>query len=68
MDASPRVVLTDCFVVWDGVTEFVKCGTIAAIVPGSALETAYGGAGNLRPLTAQEYGHPEVSDRAWQSN
>lgn len=53
MSANPQRVLTDTTVTWDShangspVTTFVKHGTVADIVPGSVLASAYGGAGNL---------------------
>jgi hypothetical protein len=53
MSQYPQRVLTDVTVVWDAhangvpVTTFVRHGTVADIVPGSALAAAYGGAGNL---------------------
>lgn len=50
MAASPRVVVSDTPVTWDGYTSFVKRGTIVDIPPGSPLETAYGGVGNLVSL------------------
>jgi hypothetical protein len=40
-------VLTDITVIWDGGSTFVRKGTVVDIAPGSALETAYGGLGNL---------------------
>jgi len=53
MSQFPRRVLTDTDVAWDphasgaGRSTFTKHGTVADIVPGSALEAAYGGTGNL---------------------
>jgi hypothetical protein len=43
----PRRVLTGVTVSWDGVQWFHKAGTVVDIKPGSQLEAAYGGAGNL---------------------
>jgi hypothetical protein len=49
----PQRVLTDVTVVWDRhangapVTTFVRHGTVADLVPGSALAGAYDGPGNL---------------------
>jgi len=49
----PRIVLTDVYVSWDphsnGAerTTFTRKGTVVDIPPGSQLEQAYGGAGNL---------------------
>jgi hypothetical protein len=53
MSAYPQRVLTDVTVTWDShasgapVTTFVRHGTVADLVPGSALAAAYGGPGNL---------------------
>jgi hypothetical protein len=53
MSQFPQRVLTDVTVVWDrhanGVplTTFVRHGTVADLIPGSALAGAYGGPGNL---------------------
>jgi hypothetical protein len=49
----PRRVLTSVYVTWDKcgtLPLFVRAGTVADIVPGSALESAYGGTGNLSPV------------------
>jgi len=54
MALNPRMVNTDTQVTWDGGTFRVKAGTIVDIAPGSAAETAYGGAGNLTTLSAQQ--------------
>jgi hypothetical protein len=54
MALNPRMVNTDTTVTWDGGTFTVPAGTIADILPGSALETAYGGASNLTSLSAQQ--------------
>jgi hypothetical protein len=49
----PQRVLADILVTWDRhangvpVTTFTRHGTVADIVPGSALAAAYGGSGNL---------------------
>jgi hypothetical protein len=50
MALNPRVVKASGDVTWDGgtTTTHVSAGTLADIAPGSALETAYGGASNLR--------------------
>jgi hypothetical protein len=68
MDASPRIVLADVTMTWDGVPLFVRHGSMVSAPPGSSLETAYGGPGNLRMLTAGERGDPECSNRASQHN
>ena len=53
MSQYPRTLLTDTAVVWDAHANraerstFTRHGTVADIVPGSALEQAYGGSGNL---------------------
>jgi hypothetical protein len=54
MSQYPQRVLTDTVVTWDAhangvpVTTFVRHGTVADIVPGSALAGAYGAdSGNL---------------------
>ena len=54
MALNPRMVNTDTSVNWDGGTSLVPAGTIVDIPPGSALETAYGGASNLTSLSAQQ--------------
>ena len=63
MSANPRVVLADITINHDGVTSFVRHGTMIDAAPGSAEEALYGGAGNLRHLTAGEAGDGESSDR-----
>jgi hypothetical protein len=47
MSTYPRTVLTDITVTWGGEPVFVRHGTVVDIVPGSALEAAYGGSSNL---------------------
>lgn len=47
MALNPRIVINDVDVTWDGVVTHVLRGTLVDCAPGSALETAYGGAGNL---------------------
>lgn len=53
MSQYPQRVLTDTEVTWDAhangapVTTFVRHGTVADLVPGSALAAAYGGPQNL---------------------
>ena len=53
MSQNPQRVLSDIEVTWDAhangvpVTTFVRHGTVADLVPGSALASAYGGSGNL---------------------
>lgn len=53
MALNPRLVNTDTDVTWDGGTFNVPAGTVVDIPAGSALETAYGGAGNLTSLAGQ---------------
>ena len=62
MSGHPRIVLTDTDVSWDGNTTFVRHGTIVDIVPGSALETAYGGSSNLSAVITT--GDPESASKA----
>ncbi len=55
MSANPRIVLTGTYVQWDRdgtLPLYVRAGTVVDIVPGSALETAYGGSTNLSPVLA----------------
>ena len=53
MSRFPRRVLTDTSVSWDPHASgaerstFTRHGTVADVEPGSALEAAYGGSGNL---------------------
>jgi hypothetical protein len=53
MSQYPQRVLTDTIVAWDphangaARSTFTRHGTVIDIVPGSALEQAYGGTGNL---------------------
>ena len=53
MSQYPRTVLTDTAVAWDPHANgaervtFTRHGTVADIPPGSELEAAYGGTGNL---------------------
>ena len=54
MAANARLVINDTNVAWDGGLVHVPAGTIVDIPAGSALETAYGGAGNLTTLSAQQ--------------
>jgi len=50
---SLRVVSTDTTVAWDNSSISVPAGTILDVQPGSAMETAFGGAGNARVLSGQ---------------
>lgn len=53
MSQFPQRVLTDISVTWDShangvpLTTFVRHGTVADLVPDSALASAYGGSPNL---------------------
>jgi hypothetical protein len=61
MSAYPRRVLADVSVAWDphangaGRATFTRHGTVIDVVPGSALEGAYGNANlsGVIPLTAR---------------
>lgn len=69
MSANPRIVLTGIYVQWDRdgtLPLFTKRGTVVDVVPGSALEAAYGGAGNLSPVIPawDKRRAPEFAD-AW---
>lgn len=66
MAGHPRMVLTDVSVTWDGATEFVRHGSVVDVAAGGALETAYGGSGNLSAVIAT--GDPEDADHAAQGN
>lgn len=46
-----RVVQADTTVTWDVGTRFAARGTLVLIAPGSAMEAAYGGAGNTPAAT-----------------
>jgi hypothetical protein len=50
MGTYPRIVQSDTAVVWDSNVTLVKRGSIVDIPPGTELEEAYGGSGNLEPL------------------
>jgi hypothetical protein len=71
MSANPRRVLADVTLYWPpGNTLFplyVRRGSVIDITPGSALETAYGGAGNLQAVTA-DLGRAETLDKQWLAN
>ena len=65
MSQFPRRVLSLTLVTWDGRSVFVRPGTVADIKPGTALETAYGGPGNLGALPA---GDPQNLDKSGLTN
>jgi hypothetical protein len=66
----PRRLLSDTSVSWPPGSPalLVRRGSLIDVLPGSALETAYGGAGNLAVLTAQQLVSPDVADKSWLSN
>jgi hypothetical protein len=75
MSQFPQRVLTDVLVVWDRhangvpVTTFTRHGTVADIVPGSALAAAYGGSGNLSGvISLGQRGNAACLSRAAVSN
>lgn len=75
MSQFPQRVLTDVVVVWDAhangapVTTFVRHGTVADLVPGSALSAAYGGSGNLSGvIPVGQRGNEACCSRAAVSN
>jgi hypothetical protein len=61
MAASARIIAQDTVVTWDGADTLVLRGTIVDIPPGSDLEEAYGGTGNLVPTGPQALA-PEPDD------
>jgi hypothetical protein len=75
MSQFPRRVLTDTAVSWDphanGASRatFTRHGTVADVVPGSALEAAYGGSGNLSGVIPEaQRGDGTNLDKACVSN
>lgn len=71
MSANPRIVLTSTWVgppnAFQPGSYFARAGTVVDITPGSALETAYGGPGNLGPIPAIQ-GDPTTVDHATLGN
>jgi hypothetical protein len=70
MSAHPRRLLADTSVTWGEPGSpplLVRRGTIIDITPGSALETAYGGAGNLQNVTAN-LGSADTLDKSFLAN
>jgi hypothetical protein len=61
LDSDPRTVLTGVTVERDGGEVFVKDGGVVDIVPGSEMETAYGGAGNLSAVITGPSRSPEAA-------
>jgi hypothetical protein len=75
MSQFPQRVLTDTVVTWDRhadgvpVTTFVRHGTVADIIPGSLLASAYGGPGNLSGvIPVSQRGNEACCSRAAVSN
>jgi hypothetical protein len=69
MSANPRRVLTLTLVSWGGCNFWVRPGAVADIPLGSALETAYGGSGNLSAvIPAGQRGQGDDLDRSAQAN
>jgi len=71
----PQRVLTDISVTWDShangvpLTTFVRHGTVADLVPDSALAAAYGGSGNLSGvIPVSQRGQGDDLSRAAQAN
>jgi hypothetical protein len=71
VSANPRRVLADIELLWPpGNTLFpvhVRKSTVVDVVPGSALEQAYGGPGNLQTVTA-DLGSADTLSKAWLAN
>ena len=69
MSGFPRRVLSTVDVVWTerGQTVRVRAGSVVDIPPGSALETAYGGPGNLEDVSGLA-GSGDDLDKAWLAN
>jgi hypothetical protein len=67
MSANPRRVLTDIELLWPPgnttVPLYVRKGSLVDAAPGSALETAYGGAGNLQDVSGLAGGRSPRRDR-----
>lgn len=72
MSASPRRLLTDTLVQWGepGTPPLlVRHGSVIDIPAGSALETAYGGSGNLSAvIPLAQRGHADILDKGWLHN
>jgi hypothetical protein len=51
-----------------GTTTFVREGSMVDIVPGSALEQAYGGPSNLMTVPAAQLGNAAVVDKSALTN
>jgi len=59
---GPYVVQTGFNLTWDRETRYVRACSVIDVEPGSALWTAYGGAGNLQPLPPNQ--HSDVADHS----
>ena len=74
MSQYPRRVLSDITVIWDrhanGVplTTFTRHGTVADIVPGSALEAAYGNSSLSGVIPLSQRGNEACLSNAAVSN
>jgi hypothetical protein len=62
MSQFPRIVVAGVPVDRDGGQTFIKAGSVVDIVPGSELESAYGGSGNLSAVISPS--DPVVSFRS----
>src|ERR1017187_5022167 len=74
MSQYPRRVLTDTAVAWDphangaGRVTFARHGTVVDVVPGSALEAAYGLASLSGVIPVSQRGDGTTMSRAAQAN
>lgn len=74
MSQFPRRVLTDTAVLWDPHASgaqratFTRHGTVVDVVPGSALEAAYGNASLSGVIPLSQRGNEACLDRATVSN
>jgi hypothetical protein len=75
MSQFPQRILSDVSVTWDkhasGVplTTFVRRGTVADLIPGSALSLAYGGPGNLSGvIPVSQRGNEQCCSKACVTN
>jgi hypothetical protein len=68
---NPRRVLSDVMVYWPPSNTmfpiYVRKGSVIDIPPGSQLETAYGGPGNLQAVTA-DLGSATTLDKSFLGN
>jgi hypothetical protein len=74
MSQYPRRVLADMTVAWDphangaGRSTFTRHGTVVDVVPGSALEAAYGNASLSGVIPLSQRGNEQCLSRAAVSN